>query len=82
MWYVYVIETLKGHYYTGVARDVNKRFLQHEGKIKGGAKFFHSDKPSLLLFCKSCKDRSSAQKLESKIKSLNRKQKEVLLMSL
>lgn len=82
MWFLYVIETEKGRLYTGVARDVNMRFRQHAGEIKGGAKFFYSDKPSLLVYCQECADRSSAQKLEAQIKKLSRKQKEELVFAL
>ncbi|MEZ4816101.1 MAG: GIY-YIG nuclease family protein [Bdellovibrionota bacterium] len=81
MWFLYIVETELGRFYTGVAKDVNQRFRQHSGEIKGGAKFFRSDKASLLLYVKKCKNRSEAQKLESRIKSLSRKEKEELVYS-
>lgn len=82
MWFVYVIETELGRFYTGVARDINARFRQHAGEVKGGAKFFRSDRPSLLLFFKKCRNRSEAQKMESHIKSLSRVEKEQLVYSI
>lgn len=82
MWFVYVIETELGRFYTGVAKDINARFRQHAGELKGGAKFFRSDRPSLLLFFKECRNRSEAQKLESHIKSLSRVEKEQLVYSI
>ena len=81
MWWVYIIETESGSYYTGVAKDVNHRFRQHKGEVKGGAKFFRSNPPSLLLYLKKFKNRSEAQKAESSIKKLNRAQKEELIFS-
>lgn len=82
VWYVYVIETEQGRFYTGVAKDINARFRQHAGEIKGGAKFFRSDKPSLLLYFQECENRSEAQKLECYVKSLSRAEKEMLVYSI
>ncbi|MEI7440166.1 MAG: GIY-YIG nuclease family protein [bacterium] len=81
MWWVYIIETESGSYYTGVAKDVNLRFRQHKGELKGGAKFFRSNPPSLLLYLKKYKSRSEAQKVEWNIKQLTRLQKEELIFS-
>lgn len=81
MWWVYVIETESGSFYTGVAKDVNLRFRQHKGEIKGGAKFFRSNPPSLLIYMKEYKNRSEAQKIESYIKKLSRTQKEEFIFS-
>lgn len=80
-WFVYVIESRSGKFYTGVATDVNRRFRQHAGGLKGGAKFFRSDPPALLLYEESFPDRSSAQKRESQIKSYSRRQKEFLIFN-
>lgn len=79
MWWVYIIETESGRFYTGVARDINRRFRQHQGEIKGGAKFFRSDRPSLLIYAEESASRSLAQQREAEIKSLPRAQKEQLI---
>jgi len=81
MYFLYIIETQKGKYYTGIAKDPTRRFLQHQGKIKGGAKFFRSDPPSLLIYMKKYANRSLAQKKESAIKKLSRLEKENLVFS-
>ena len=81
MWFVYVIETELGSYYTGVTKDVNLRFRQHKGELKGGAKFFRSNPPSLLIYLKEYKSRSEAQKVEWQIKKLSRVRKEELIFS-
>lgn len=79
MWWLYVIETEKGRFYTGVTTDVDQRFRQHAGEIKGGAKFFRSDAPALLIYLESHPSRSAAQRAESRMKSLSRTQKEALV---
>ena len=79
VWSVYVIETEGGRFYTGVTTDLNQRFRQHAAQIKGGAKFFRSDPPSLVLFVHDCQSRSHALRLEARIKSFSRPEKEALV---
>ncbi|MBP7844788.1 MAG: GIY-YIG nuclease family protein [Proteobacteria bacterium] len=78
-WFVYIIETQSGKFYTGICKDINKRFEQHSGLKKGGAKFFRSDPPALLVFEESHKSQSHALKREYEIKSMSRAQKEALI---
>lgn len=78
-WFVYIIETQSGKFYTGICKDINKRFEQHLGIKKGGAKFFRSDPPALLIYEESHKTQSLALKREYEIKSMNRIQKEELI---
>lgn len=77
-WYLYIIQTQKGKLYTGIAVDVERRFLEHLSGI-GGAKFFRSDPPEKLVYVEDCTDRSDASKREAHIKKLTRKQKEKLI---
>lgn len=79
VWWVYMVETEKGKLYTGITTDLERRLRQHKGELKGGAKFFASDKALSFRFQKKCKDRSSASKLEAQIKGLKREEKLKLL---
>ena len=81
MWWVYIIETESGKYYTGVAKDLNVRFRQHKAELIGGAKFFRGDPPALLVYFKKCISRSEAQIREASIKSLHRTEKEYLIFT-
>lgn len=73
-WYAYVIRTEKGHLYTGITTDLERRFREHaEGKK--GAKFFRTSAPSEMIFKKRFKDRSAASKFEARFKALNRREK-------
>lgn len=65
--------------YTGIAVDVERRFEQHLGFRKGGAKFFRSDKPREIVYVEVCKNRSEASVREAVIKKLTRAHKEKFL---
>ena len=56
-----------------------RRWRQHLGEIKGGAKFFRGRKPRVLRLQESGYDRSSASKREIEIKKLSRQQKLLLI---
>lgn len=78
-WWVYIIETEKGALYTGITTDVQRRFRQHSGEIKGGAKYFSTGRPVKIRFKKKFKNRSEASKFEALVKGLKRAEKLKLL---
>lgn len=73
-WFVYIIENEKGHLYTGITTDIERRFNEHASSKKG-AKFFNSGAPVRVLFKKKFANRSLASKCEAHIKKLSRNQK-------
>lgn len=73
-WYAYIIRTEKGHLYTGITTDIERRFREHASG-KRGAKFFRTAAPSEIVWKKRFKDRSQASKFEAKFKALNRREK-------
>jgi putative endonuclease len=75
LWWLYVIETEKGSLYTGITTNLERRWRQHTGEIKGGAKFFNSDKALAIRYKRSFKNRSSASIEEARIKKLTKKEK-------
>lgn len=80
MWFVYIIRTKKNRFYTGITKDVKRRFSEHmQGPKARGAKFFLSDKPMEIVYQESFPDRSSASKEEARIKKMTRKEKENLV---
>ena len=78
-WHVYIIECSDNCLYTGITVDMARRWRQHLGEIKGGAKFFRGRKPRVLRLQESGYDRSSASKREIEIKKLSRQQKLLLI---
>ncbi len=73
-WYAYVIKTEKGHFYTGITTDLERRMREHTSGKKG-AKFFRTSAPLEMIFKKRFKNRSEASKFEASFKSLTRKEK-------
>lgn len=73
-WFVYIIQNEKGHYYTGITTDLERRFKEHSGGGKG-AKFFNTGAPVEMVFTKKFANRSLASKFEAAVKKLSRPKK-------
>lgn len=77
-WFVYIIENEKGHFYTGITTDLERRFSEHLNSKKG-AKFFNTGLPVRMVFKKKFLNRSLASKYEYFIKTMSRPQKQELI---
>jgi len=72
-----MVRTENGKLYTGIAKNVDARFLAH---CKGrGAKFFRSTPPVAVVYREACNDKGKALSRESVIKKLSKSQKEELI---
>jgi len=72
-WHLYVAECADGSYYTGIAKDVQKRIEAHNsGK---GAKYTATRGPVKLLFQEPQASYSTALRREYQVKSLPKKRK-------
>ncbi|WP_404355832.1 GIY-YIG nuclease family protein [Methylotuvimicrobium sp. KM1] len=79
-WFVYMILCSDESLYTGITKDIDRRFREHsEGRL--GAKYFRGRQASRLVYLEGGHDRSSATKREIAIKRLNRAHKLLLLRS-
>jgi putative endonuclease len=78
-YYVYILLCNDGSYYTGIALDVDKRFLAHQNG-KGGA-YTKTHKPLKILYREAVGDLSSALKRELEIKKFSKVQKTSLIRS-
>jgi len=75
--YVYIVECRNGTYYTGYTGDLKKRVETHNaGK---GAKYTRDRRPVKLVWSKKYGYFKSAFKLEKRIKTLTRLQKQSLV---
>jgi putative endonuclease len=74
-WHIYILQCADGSLYTGVARDLRRRLLQHNGDLVGGSRYTRGRRPVALLWSDTAPDRSTAQRREASIKRLNRSQK-------
>jgi len=77
LWSLYLIRTVKKHLYTGISKDVQKRFAQHQaGK---GARYLRGKGPLELVFQMEVGTHSEALILENKIKKLPKLEKEAMI---
>jgi len=67
--------------YTGITTDIDRRWQEHSGNLKNGAKFFRGRKPKELLYVEFFENRSDASKREYAIKKLSRDSKLYLIAS-
>ncbi len=74
---IYIIQCENGHYYTGIAADLLKRFMVH---LKGGVKYTRSFPPLGICQCwRVPGGRGPALRVEAYIKNLPRSGKEELV---
>lgn len=71
---VYLVECADGTYYTGIAKDVFARLVEHNESPKG-AKYTRSRRPVRLVYQEVAPDRSCAQAREAAIRRLSKGQK-------
>ena len=74
-WTVYILQCSDGSLYTGVARDLQRRLMQHNGVLVGGSRYTRGRRPVELLWSDPALDRSAAQRREASIKKLSRDEK-------
>ncbi len=77
-WHVYLVRCSAGTLYTGIATDVERRFVEHgEGR---GAKYLRGRGPLELVLSHEVGERGHALKVERRIKSLSRGDKDALVL--
>ena len=85
-WFVYMIETSCGKFYTGITTDLDRRFTEHndvfEGRGNKGAKFFRGHHPAKIIHSETYNSRSEASKREYQIKAMTKRDKTHLLNSM
>lgn len=79
MYYVYILRCGDDSLYTGITTDTDRRVMEHNGELPGGAKYTAARNPVQLVYRSEFPDRSTAGKEEWRIKKLTRKQKELLV---
>lgn len=75
LWHVYLLECADGSLYCGVTNNLVRRLRQHNGETYGGARYTYTRRPIILRGCMPCHDRSSASRMEARIKHLSKEKK-------
>lgn len=76
-WELYILLCGDGSFYTGIARDAEKRLEMH--KSGKGAKYTRGRGPLQMVYREGGLDHSQALRRELEIKKLTRAQKEALV---
>lgn len=74
-WYVYLAECADKSLYCGITDNIIRRFWQHNGMKKGGAKYTAARRPVSLLFFAETTSKSLALKAEYAVKQLPKTRK-------
>lgn len=78
-YYTYIIRCTDNSLYTGMTNDLNKRMEEHFGREKEGAKYTKSHQAQRVEAVWQSKDKSLACKLEYRIKTLTKAEKESII---
>lgn len=78
-WFLYILKCADASLYTGIAKDVQKRFQMHsKGK---GARYTRTRRPLEIVYEEPCRSRTHALIREYAVKSLPQSKKINLLES-
>lgn len=76
-WHIYMVRCADGSLYTGIAKDVERRVVQHNAGQ--GARYTRGRGPVTVVYQETVKDRPAALKREHAIKKLRCKAKHALI---
>lgn len=79
MYYTYMLRCENNSIYTGITTNVERRMQEHFNKDKKGAKYTKSHNPKRLECVWESENKVLASKLEYRIKTLTKAQKEELI---
>ena len=78
-WHLYVIRTVAGCLYAGIATDVRRRYREHAAGGSKAARFLRAQPPQELVFTRRIGSRSMALKVEYRFKRLPKRDKEAII---
>jgi len=79
IWYIYVILTVDGFYYTGISTDPERRYREHLAGMSRSARYLKAHRPEKLVFIYEIGDHTLALKVEYQFKKLLRRVKEKII---
>ncbi len=77
VWYVYVVQCADNSLYTGIAKDIEARLIQHNAGL--GAKYTRARGPVTLVYQEIAENRGAALRKELEIKRLKASEKRALV---
>lgn len=74
----YIAKCADGSLYVGQTQNLEKRLKQHNGVVRGGAKYTKGRTPIAFVYVETSTSRSDAMRKEQRLKKLSHAQKEKL----
>jgi putative endonuclease len=78
-WHLYVIRTVVGGLYAGVATDVRRRYAEHASGGRKAARYLRANPPEQMVFSRRIGSHSLALKVEYRFKRLSKRGKEAVI---
>ena len=78
MYFVYIIETEDGTYYTGMTNDIARRMSEHLSNTSRSATYLRAHKPKYVVYAHECETRGDAMRLENRLKRDRKFKKECI----
>lgn len=78
-YYTYILRCADNSLYTGKTTDIKKRLRQHNGEIKGGAKYTAAKRPVTLCYYEAFTTHKEAAQKEYALKKLSHQEKEHII---
>ena len=79
MWFIYIVRCADDTLYTGIAKDVARRIVEHNSNNLLAALYTRGRRPVVLAYKEAVKTRSAAARREYDIKKMTRVGKQALL---
>ncbi len=80
VWYVYLAQCADETLYAGITTNLSRRLKQHNGELRGGARYTAGRRPTEFVWIEKVDNRSLAQKREVEVRRLSRNQKLQLVL--
>ncbi|MGY5871296.1 MAG: GIY-YIG nuclease family protein [Candidatus Thorarchaeota archaeon] len=78
MYFVYIIETEDGTYYTGMTNDLARRMNEHLSNTSRSATYLRAHKPKYVVYTCECATHGDAMRLENRLKRDHKYKKECI----
>ncbi|MGH1362529.1 MAG: GIY-YIG nuclease family protein [Calditrichia bacterium] len=78
-WFLYLIRCKDGSHYTGITTNVERRFQEHCDGGKKSARYLRGKAPLELVFYQQVGDKSTALRLEYRVRKLSVRHKKALI---
>jgi putative endonuclease len=69
MYFVYIIETADGTYYTGMTNNLARRLNEHVSDSARSASYLRAHRPAYVVYIAECNSRGDAMRLEYRLKN-------------